>query len=63
MEEITPTIYEDFIVTCHTDGCENSEIPIEVKIDISGMLVFCGPCALPIEDIVPFTLLSTADKV
>jgi hypothetical protein len=58
MEIQDEAIYEDFIVTCHTKGCENKDISIEVKIDISGMLVFCGPCSKPIKDIVPVKNLS-----
>ncbi len=58
METENETVFEDFIVTCHTEECENAEIPIEVPIDISGMLVYCGPCAIQIKDIVP-----VADKV
>lgn len=58
MDTPTQPIFEDFIVTCWTEDCENYGIELEVPIDISGMLIFCGPCELPIEDIVP-----VADKV
>lgn len=60
MENGPEVIFEEFIVTCHTDGCENAEIPIQVSVDISGMLVYCGPCAVKIEDIVP---VEQVDKV
>jgi hypothetical protein len=58
METQDETIFEDFIVTCRTKGCENEKISIEVPIDISLMLVYCGPCSLPIKDIVPVKNLS-----
>lgn len=58
MEIQDEAIYEDFIVTCRTKGCENENISIEVPIDISGMLVYCGPCSLAIKDIVPVKNLS-----
>jgi len=37
-----------YIVTCHTDGCENAEIGIEV-IDPAPN-VYCGPCTIEITD-------------
>lgn len=53
MDDITETVFKDFIVTCHTEGCENENIGIEFPVDIAGMLVYCGPCMTLIEDFVP----------
>lgn len=50
------------IVTCHTEGCENAGIPLEMTL--SGVdadtgdawqvaSVSCGPCGQPITDIDP----------
>ena len=46
-------------VTCHTDGCENEGVPIEVdrSIDVGdgevveSPTVVCGPCGQQITDI------------
>jgi hypothetical protein len=52
-------------VTCHTDGCDNNGVPIEMTLswtetDIDGQLVqhtvsgvVCGVCGQPITDIAP----------
>ena len=48
------------VVTCHTDGCPNAGIPIEMQLtwdDEDGTehrvgSVACGPCGQPITDIV-----------
>ena len=45
--------FKDFIVTCHTDGCEAEGLPVQLMIEIGGMLAFCGPCGQQIEDIAP----------
>jgi hypothetical protein len=37
-------------VTCHTDGCENCNIAIEI-VTYEGYTVICGPCEQPITDI------------
>jgi hypothetical protein len=37
-----------YIVTCHTTGCENENIGIEV-IDPAPN-VYCGPCGVEITD-------------
>lgn len=47
------------VVTCHTEGCGNSGIPIEIELttrDEQGRVsqvsaVFCGACSQPITDI------------
>jgi hypothetical protein len=46
-------------VTCHTDGCENNGIPIEMDLTFTDDednvhtvgSVSCGPCGQPITDI------------
>lgn len=49
-------------VTCHTEGCENVDIPLEMTLsgvdDITGepwqvSAVYCGVCSQPIIDIQP----------
>jgi hypothetical protein len=42
-----------FNVTCHTEGCENTEITIEVSAVAEAPHVICGPCGIQIEDVVP----------
>jgi hypothetical protein len=48
------------IATCHTAGCENDGVPIDVgDLTIEGMFgeppttasVSCGPCGQPITDV------------
>ena len=43
----------EFDVTCHTAGCENAEIAIRVKAVAEELNVFCGPCGIQIEDVIP----------
>ena len=50
MDEI---IFADFIVTCHTDGCENSDIAIIIGADAENPIVVCGPCGQQITDVQP----------
>lgn len=38
------------VVTCHTTGCENSELPIEVPISWPEYVVICGACNQQITD-------------
>lgn len=41
--------------TCHTEGCENAEIPISLDFIPEGELVesvWCGACNNPITDLV-----------
>lgn len=40
-----------YLVTCHTEGCENAEIAIPVRLSGPDALVVCGPCSQPITDI------------
>lgn len=40
-----------FLATCHLDGCENAEIPIDVFLTSQDALVICGPCGTHISDI------------
>ena len=37
-----------YICTCHTDGCENNGIGIEI-LDPADMVI-CGPCGQEITD-------------
>lgn len=46
------TIFADFDVTCHTEGCENSEIVIRVSAAVDNTYVVCGPCGIQIEDVI-----------
>jgi hypothetical protein len=41
-----------FVVVCHTEDCENAEIPIGVIAEISGSFVVCGPCSMIVTDVV-----------
>jgi hypothetical protein len=49
MDDVT---YAEFDVTCHTAGCENSEITIRVNAVADAPNVVCGPCGIQIEDVV-----------
>lgn len=40
------------VITCHTRGCENDGIPIELQAPEDSTFV-CGPCEQPITDVVP----------
>jgi hypothetical protein len=49
-------------VTCHTEGCENEDIPLEMQLTWTDPdtgdtytvgSVSCGPCGQPITDIQP----------
>lgn len=50
------TMYPEanYSVTCHTTGCGNAEQPVFIigNADQSALNVVCGPCMLPITDIV-----------
>ena len=50
MSENTPNL-QPATVTCHTEGCENCNIPIVIDCDPDG-IVMCGPCGNLISDIV-----------
>ena len=41
-----------FTVTCHTDGCMNQGIPIELEYaeEFGVPDAYCGPCGQPITD-------------
>lgn len=41
-----------FNVTCHTEGCENADIVIEISSFDEVPTVVCGPCAVQITDVV-----------
>lgn len=34
----------DLTVTCTTEGCENSGIPLNLLVPEDNKLVICGPC-------------------
>jgi len=42
----------DFIVTCHTEGCDNADIPIDIIVEDAEPIVICGVCSVTIIDIV-----------
>jgi hypothetical protein len=44
-------VFSDFIVTCHTDGCQNEDIPITISADAENPKIVCGPCAHFITDV------------
>lgn len=48
-------------VICHTDGCENFDILIEV-VTYQGYTVICGPCGQPITDITPVIIKETTTR-
>lgn len=48
MEEMPPLL--PHLLTCHTDGCINQDVPILVDMPL-GSQTICGPCALPITDV------------
>ncbi len=39
----------NYTVTCHTEGCENADIPIVLSMP-EGCAVMCGVCAQTISD-------------
>lgn len=41
-----------YSVTCHTDGCVNAGITLEVWADADSPIVVCGPCEHRITDFV-----------
>lgn len=38
------------IVTCHTSGCGNADIPLELMLHDKDMRVICGVCSTDIKD-------------
>jgi len=48
----TEIVFNDFLVTCKTKGCENLNITIPVKIAEGGN-VYCGACSKEIKTIEP----------
>lgn len=54
METFDPTKPAlQFNVICHTEGCENAEIVIEIPSYDEVPVVVCGPCLKPITDVKP----------
>lgn len=43
----------NFDVTCHTEGCENENIVIDIQTPEEQPIVICGPCGIEITDIAP----------
>jgi hypothetical protein len=41
-----------FDVTCHTEGCENAELSIEIPSYDQQPTVICGACSQQITDVV-----------
>jgi hypothetical protein len=41
-----------FSATCKTDGCENSNIAIEIQAVKAEPFIICGPCGQRIEDVI-----------
>ena len=52
MDDLVLPDMSDFDVTCHTSGCENSEITIRVNAVADTPNVICGPCGIQIEDVI-----------
>lgn len=42
--------YIQMTVTCHTENCHNSEIPIVLDCALPECIVFCGVCQNEITD-------------
>jgi hypothetical protein len=38
-------------VTCHTEGCGNAEVAIDISRLDDTIPVVCGPCGQPITDV------------
>jgi hypothetical protein len=43
-----------YLATCHTAGCENEGIALDILAAAVGPVVLCGPCMAVIEDVVAF---------
>lgn len=43
----------DLIATCHTPGCHNAEIPLELTVPDPPGTIECGVCGQPIDDVTP----------
>lgn len=42
-----------YLLTCHTEGCINSNISIPLSVDPSVINFMCGACGNDITDAVP----------
>lgn len=40
-----------FTAICHTNGCENKDIDIEITAPKENPYVICGPCNTHIQDV------------
>lgn len=49
-------VFDPYTVTCHTAGCENNGIPLDVLValPVTPTSVVCGGCSLPITDVVAY---------
>jgi hypothetical protein len=50
--EETETPVLEYVLTCHTDGCGNADVPITLSMP-EGCAAVCGACSQPITDITP----------
>lgn len=51
-DELPEIAYRDATLTCHTDGCGNAGVAIEMQIeDVPEPAAVCGACGQPITDI------------
>jgi hypothetical protein len=46
-------VLAEFDVTCHSAGCENSDIVIRINAIADSPHIICGPCGIQIEDVIP----------
>lgn len=40
-----------YTVTCHTEGCDNEDVPITLKAAKTDPFIQCGPCGVQITDL------------
>ena len=40
-----------YVVVCHTSGCENDNLPIEIESEDTPPIVVCGACGIEVTDI------------
>lgn len=53
METIEIIEFAEFIAICHTENCENCDIPINVIAVKNDPYVVCGVCEQQITDLTP----------
>jgi thymidine kinase len=43
----------EILLTCHTENCENFNIPLQATVDkLEDLTAYCGVCGIEITDIV-----------